>query len=192
MGVFGGTFDPFHNGHLVAAVAARHQLELDMVLLVVANRPWQKEGERQVTPAADRLAMVSAAVEGVPGIEASAIEIERGGPTYTIDTVEALRRDRREAELVLVLGADVAGELGTWHRVDDLRDAVVLAVVTRAGSSIATSELEGWRVERVLIPSLDISSTDIRRRVATGQPIDGLVGPGVVREIEARGLYARS
>jgi len=90
LGILGGTFDPVHVGHLVAAVNARHELGLDQVLLVVANEPWQKVGNRPVTPAADRLALVEAAVEGVEGLESSGIEIERGGPSYTADTVAEL------------------------------------------------------------------------------------------------------
>lgn len=192
LGVLGGTFDPFHNGHLVAAVNVRATLGLDRVLVVVANRPWQKEGARIVTPAADRLAMARAGVQGVDGVEVSALEVERGGPTYTVDTLEHLRSGAVEVtpELVLVIGADVAHELDTWHRVDDIKAMVELAVVTRPGAEVP--ELPGWRVASVEIPSLSISSTDIRSRVADGRPIEGLVPLAVVREIADRGLYAQA
>lgn len=188
--MLGGTFDPFHNGHLVAATSARHQLGLHRVLLVVANRPWQKEGDREVTAARDRMALVEVAVDGVEGVEVSSIEIDRGGTTYTIDTVGELRATAPDAELFLVVGTDVAAELQTWHRVEDLRAEITLAVVRRAGAPAPS--LDGWRVESVEIPALDISSTEIRRRVAADEPIDGLVAPAVIREIRARGLYAPS
>lgn len=108
VGVFGGTFDPIHIGHLVAAVNVRHALALDRVLLVVANEPWQKAGTRAITVAADRLAMVEAAVAGVAGREASALEIERGGPSYTADTVAEIEARNPGAELFVIVGTDVA------------------------------------------------------------------------------------
>ena len=109
LGVFGGTFDPPHVGHLVTAVNVRHALALDRVLLVVANVPWQKVGERTVSPAEDRLAMVEAAARGVAGLEVSRLEIDRGGPSYTADTLGELRRAHPRAELFLIVGSDAAG-----------------------------------------------------------------------------------
>src|SRR3954454_20918200 len=106
IGVFGGTFDPVHIGHLVAAVNVRHALALDRVLLVVANVPWQKAGSRVVTPAEDRFAMVKAAVGDVPGIEASRLEIDRGGPSLTADTLAAVSSLEPDADLFCILGAD--------------------------------------------------------------------------------------
>ena len=120
LGVFGGTFDPVHVGHLVAAVNARHALGLDRVLLVVANQPWQKHA-RAVTPAPDRFAVVEAAVTNMEGLEASAVEVERGGPSYTADTLEELSRRYPDAELFLVIGADVADELDSWERMEAVR-----------------------------------------------------------------------
>lgn len=189
VGVLGGTFDPFHNGHLVAAAAARHQLDLDRVLLVVAHRPWQKEGGRPVTDAGDRLAMVRAGITGTTGLEASTIEIDRGGPTFTIDTLEQLGEEDPQAELHLVIGTDVAAELGSWHRVEDLRAMANLAVVARPGAP--APDLTGWRSRWVQVPALAISSTDIRARVAAAVPVDGLVPAAVIHEIEVRRLYAR-
>jgi nicotinate-nucleotide adenylyltransferase len=188
IGVLGGTFDPVHVGHLVVALDARHGAGLDAVLLVVANEPWQKAGTRQVTDAALRLAMVETAVAGIDGLEASALEIERGGESYTADTLDELHAARPDADLFLILGADVAAQLHTWKRVDDVRDLATLVVVNRAGDQ--APDLPGWRVVTVEIPDLEISGSDIRDRVAAGRPIEGLVPPGAVRLIRDNGLYA--
>jgi nicotinate-nucleotide adenylyltransferase len=189
IGILGGTFDPIHIGHLVAAVEARYELGLDRVLLTVANRPWQKTGERLVTPAEERFAVVSAAVENVPGIEASRLEIDRGGPSYTADTIADLRRLHPEAQLFLVVGADVAAELGTWRQAHKLPQLVTLVVVHRGGVAPAP-ELPGWNVVRLRIPALEISSTDLRSRLATGRPVDFLVPETAIRCIRRRDLYA--
>src|ERR1700722_12141717 len=135
IGIFGGTFDPVHVGHLVAATWAREGLGLDRVLLVVANVPWQKAGTRVVTAAEDRFRMVQAAVEGVAGVEASRMEIDRGGPSYTVDTVRELLEADPSTRPYVIVGADVAKELDTWKRVDELRTAVTLVVVERGGTS---------------------------------------------------------
>lgn len=188
IGIFGGTFDPPHVGHVVAATAARHHLGLDHVLLTVANRPWQKVGTRTVTPAADRLALVDALVEGVPGLEASAIEIERGGDSYTADTIAEVLRDHPGGRAFVIVGSDAAAGIATWKRAEEVRAGATIVIVDRAG--VASAPLPaGWTFERVAIPRVDISSTDIRRRVASGAPIDGLVPPAVRSVIEARGLY---
>lgn len=192
VGVLGGTFDPIHVGHLVAASEVRSQLALDVVLLVVAAQPWQKTGTRALTPATDRLALVQAAVADVDGLEASSLEIDRGqGPTYTADTLAAMPDDD---ELFLVVGADVANLLDTWVRPEEIRARATLVVVDRPGTSVHHDELraDGWRVETVHIPLLEVSSSDLRQRLAAGRPIDFLVPPGAVREIEKRGLYARN
>lgn len=192
IGVVGGTFDPVHIGHLVAAVNAGHALALDRVLLVVANSPWQKVGSRDVSHAEDRLAMVEAAVDGVDGLDASRMEIDRGGTTYTADTLVALAERWPRAELFLVIGADVASELDTWKRTDEIRASCTLAVVDRAGEPADIDALHagGWRAERVTIPALHVSSTELRSRLADGRPIDYLTPAAVVRVIRERGLYA--
>jgi len=189
IGIFGGTFDPVHIGHLVAAIEARRALSLDRVLLVVANEPWQKAGIRTLTPAEGRFAVVAAAVEGVEGLEASRLEIERGGPSYTVDTVRDLQHAHPGAELFLVVGADVAGELGTWRRVGDLRGAVTLAVVDRGGVAQGPGP-EGWRVEHLRIPALEISSSDLRRRLAEGRSVEFLIPEAAIRCIGRLDLYA--
>ncbi len=192
LGIMGGTFDPVHVAHVVAAVEAHAVLALDRTLLVVARDPWQKR-ERELAPAELRFAMVEATIAGLPGLEASRLELERPGPTYTIDTVEALRGPTADAprrDLFLILGADAAANIATWHRADELQKLVTLAVVTREGHETALPH--GWDVRTVPIPRLDISSSDIRDRVAAGRPIDGLVPAPAVRVIRSHGLYTRS
>lgn len=186
LGVFGGTFDPVHVGHVVAAVEARRVLGLDRVLLVVAGDPWQKRGQ-VVASAADRLAVVEAAVAGIDGLEASDIEVARPGPTYTLDTIEALAGPGRE--LFLVVGADVVAGLATWRGTDRLARLATLAVVDRAGTAEVDAPPPPWRCRRVPIPRLEISSTDLRRRAAQGWPLDGFVPPGGCRVISERRLY---
>ncbi|MSO78219.1 MAG: nicotinate (nicotinamide) nucleotide adenylyltransferase [Acidimicrobiia bacterium] len=185
MGVLGGTFDPVHIGHVVAAVDARSALKLDRVLVVVAGDPWQKR-DRVVASAADRLALVEAAFDGVDGIEASAIEIDRDAPSITADTLEALLAPERD--LFLILGADAVANMSTWKRLDATRALATVVVIEREGEH-AVPPGDGWRVEHLPIPRLDVSSTDIRDRLADGRPIDGLVPPVVVQGIRERGLY---
>src|SRR5688572_9286849 len=186
VGVLGGTFDPVHVGHLVAAVETRAALALDRVLMVVAGDPWQKR-DRVVASAADRLAMVNAAAVDVEGVEASAIEIERDGPSVTADTLEALVAPARE--LFLILGSDAAANMPTWRRLEETRDLATLVVVERDHTRSVEPPDEGWRVEHVRIPHIEISSTELRDRLAAGRPIDGLVPPAAVRVIRERGLY---
>lgn len=186
LGLLGGTFDPPHEGHLDAARRCRDALHLDRVLLVVANDPWQKAPS---TPAEDRFAMVAAAVEGVDRVEASRLELDRGGPSYTVETVEAvLAAGPGGCEVFLVVGADLVPDLGTWRRVDDLRRLVTLAVVSRPGSR--RPDAPGWRVVHVDGGGVDVSSSDVRDRLARGLDVAGLVPPAVVRCIRRRGLYA--
>lgn len=187
IGVFGGTFDPIHVGHLVTAVNVRHVLDLDRVLLVVANDPWQK-ADLPVTPAADRLAMVAAAVAGVDALEASDVEIANGGPSFTADTLATLGRRHPDAELFVILGSDAAALLPTWERAEEVRERATLVVVTRPGAG-PSSPPSGWDHRMVEVPHLEVSSTDLRARVADGRPLDWLVSPSVVHLIRSRGLY---
>lgn len=189
VGLFGGTFDPIHTAHLEVADVVRTTLGLDRMLLVVANRPWQKEGDHPVTPAADRLAMVEAAVAGWPGLVPSRIEIDRGGPSYTVDTVRQLLQDEPGAQLTVVVGADVVAGLTTWHDEAALRDLVTLAVVGRPGVAPVPVP-PGWRAVEVPAAPFDISSTELRRRLEQGEPVTGLVPEPVIRCILQRGLYA--
>lgn len=184
--MFGGTFDPVHVGHLVAAVNARHALSLDRVLLVVANLPWQKS-DRHLTPAEDRFAMVEAAVAGHDGLEASRMELDRGGVTYTADTLEALATSDRE--LFLIVGRDVGSEMGTWARPEAVQRLATLVVVDRPDAPEPALGPD-WRVERVAIPLLQVSASDLRQRAAEGRPLDWLVPEAVMTVIAERGLYA--
>lgn len=188
LGVLGGTFDPVHVGHVVAAADARSALGLDRVLLVVAGDPWQKRG-RVAAAAADRLALVEAAAEGVEGVEACAIEVERDGPSVTADTLEALGGPGKE--LFLMLGADAVANMPTWKHLEETRTLATVVVIERAGDIHAEPPGPGWKFERLSIPRLDVSSTDIRERLTSGRPIDGLVPPAVMKLIRSRGLYTR-
>jgi len=173
--VLGGTFDPTHVGHVVAAVEARWALHLDRVLLVVAGDPWQKRGRVAASPE-DRLALATAATDGVDGVEASSVEVDRPGPSVTADTLEQL----------------AAPNMATWRRLEETRDLATIVVIERAGDAHTEPPGPGWRFERLSIPRLDVSSSDIRARLAAGRPVDGLVPPAVVTEIRARGLYTPS
>jgi nicotinate-nucleotide adenylyltransferase len=189
IGLFGGTFDPIHVGHLVTAVNVRHELSLDEVLLVVANDPWQKSGHQLVTPAQDRLAMVREAIADVKCISASDLEIRRGGVSYTADTLRELREERPGDDLFLVLGSDAAAGLPSWERADEVRALATLVVVTRPGFE-GSAVPPGWDALQVAVPRLEVSSTDLRARFADGRPLDWLVPERVVRFIRDRGLYA--
>jgi nicotinate-nucleotide adenylyltransferase len=186
IGVLGGTFDPVHVGHIVAACEVRGAVALDRVLFVVAGDPWQKRG-RVVAPATERLALVELAIEGIDGLEASAVEVEREGASVTADTLEVLQRPGRE--LFLILGADAVANMPTWRRLEETRDLATVVVIERAGDTEAAPPGEDWRFVRVAIPRLDVSSTDLRERLRSGRQIDGMVPPAVVRRIHARGLY---
>ena len=185
LGVFGGTFDPVHVGHIVAAVDARAALALDRVLFVVAGDPWQKRG-LVVASARDRLALVEAAVEGIDGLEACSVEVERDGPSVTADTLEELGADG--SSLFLMAGADTVSNMPTWRRLDDTRALATVVVIERDGER-AEPPGPGWTVEHLAIPRLDVSSTTVRQRLAECRPIDGLVPSGVVQVIRERGLY---
>jgi nicotinate-nucleotide adenylyltransferase len=188
--VVGGTFDPPHIGHLAVAVEARHALDLDRVLVVVANDPWQKRGVRALTPAADRLEMVRAAVEGLEGIEADDREIRRGGPSYMVDTVHELLAEESGAEIFVVLGADAAAGLDTWERADELAALVTVAVVRRPGFPPPT-DLPPFRWVEIDVPELEVSSSDLRARMAAGRPIDVLVPPAAATWIARHRIYPR-
>jgi nicotinate-nucleotide adenylyltransferase len=187
IGVFGGTFDPPHLGHLVTAVNVRHALRLHVVLLVVANVPWQKEGQRAISPPEDRLALVEAAVEGVEGLEASSIELDRGGRSYTADTLSELAVTHPGAALFTVLGEDAAAALTTWERYGEVIERSTLVVVERPGMPADLPAGIEW--VHVEVPHLEVSSTDLRSRVADGRPLDFLLTPEVIALIRKRELY---
>ena len=188
LGIFGGTFDPPHVGHLVTAVNVRYELSLDRVLLVVADQPWQKVGTRDISPAEDRFAMVEAAVGDVEGLEASRIELDRGGMSYTADTLSELLAHDPTRHLYVILGSDAAVGLPGWERADEVRALSTVVVVERPGSGEGRPP-PGWSWVRVEVPRLEVSSTDLRARVIDGRPLDYLLSPAVIDTIERRGLY---
>lgn len=187
IGVFGGTFDPPHVGHLVAACDAMQELKLDVVLLVVANAPWQKLGDREISHSADRLEMVRRAVQGVDGLVASDVEIRRGGLSYTADTLRALLEEEPDAHLFLILGNDAAAGFATWERHEEVAELSSLVVVDRPGTPTPIDDEFDWY--RIDIPELEISSTELRERVAAGRSIAFLVPDRVASYVEERGLY---
>jgi nicotinate-nucleotide adenylyltransferase len=187
LGVFGGTFDPPHVGHLVTAVNVRHALQLDLVVLMVAGEPWQKVGARTVSAAADRLAMVEAAVAEVPGLAAGRTEIDHGGPSYTADTLVALAEQHLGATLFTIVGDDAAAGITTWQRYSEVAERSRLVVVDRPGAPVELPEGFDWI--RVEVPRLEVSSTDLRARAADGRPLDYLVTPPVLATIRRLGLY---
>jgi nicotinate-nucleotide adenylyltransferase len=187
VGLFGGTFDPPHVGHLVTAVNVRHALELDLVVLMVAHDPWQKSSERGVTRALDRLALVEAAVSNVEGLVAGRDEIDRGGPSFTADTLQTMSLKYPDAQLFTIVGDDAAAGLPTWERVESVVAQSQLVVVDRPGVSVQLPTQFSWL--RVESPRLEVSSTDLRARFTDGRPLDYLVTAPVLAEIEKRGLY---
>jgi nicotinate-nucleotide adenylyltransferase len=191
IGIFGGTFDPPHAGHVAAACAVIEQLGLDRLLLVVANDPWQKSGQRSVSPAADRFALTEVLAGEIPGAEASRLEIERGGPSYSVDTAEEILAEAggHPVELLLVIGADLVPELGSWHRAEDLQRLVTLAIVSRPTGPIPAVP-PGWRAVRVDGPQVPVSSSEVRALLAEGKSVDGMVPEAVIHCVLRRALYA--
>jgi len=187
IGVFGGTFDPPHVGHLVTAVNVRHALDLDLLILMVANIPWQKLGTRTITPAADRLAMVEAAVEQVPQLIAGGHEIRSGGHSYTADTLAALADEYPGAELFTIVGDDAASGIHSWQRAREVIERSRLVVVDRPGEPVQLDPGIDWI--RVEVPRLEVSSTDLRERWADGRPLDYLITDDVMAVVAARNLY---
>ncbi len=187
VGVFGGTFDPPHLGHLVAAQEIHAQLRLDRLLLVPAAVPPHKQ-DREVSPGDVRLEMLRAAVGDDRRFEVSNVELRRGGASYTVDTLRTLReRHGATVRLFLAMGADQAGEFDTWREPDAVAELATLALFAREGQAVP--DLPGRRVAHVTVPTLEVSSTDIRRRVRSGEPIRFLVPDPVAAIIRREGLY---
>ncbi len=188
IGVFGGSFDPVHNAHAALAQSALSALQLDEVRWVPAGNPWQKA--RTITAAADRVAMVQAAMGAEPRFVLDRIEVNRQGPSFTLDTLRELQSARAGAQWVLLIGQDQYTGLHTWKDWQVLLGLVELAVANRPGDARQPHpDVKRFPHRMVPLPMLDISSTDIRTRVAAGQDISHLVPPGVARYIETHGLY---
>jgi nicotinate-nucleotide adenylyltransferase len=191
IGVMGGTFDPIHHGHLVAASEVAHLMRLDEVVFVPTGQPWQKN-DRDVSPSEDRYLMTVIATASNPRFSVSRIDIDRGGPTYTIDTLRDLRAQRGEgAELFFITGADALSRMMSWQDVSELFALAHFVGCTRPGHRLTGDGLPAGNVSLVEIPALAISSTDCRQRVAAGEPIWYLVPDGIVQYIAKRRLYVR-
>ncbi len=193
IGVMGGTFDPIHNGHLVAASEVQAWYDLDEVIFVPTGQPWQKS-ERQVSPAEDRYLMTVIATASNPRFSVSRVDIDRAKPTYTIDTLRDLRKQRPAAEFFFITGADALAAILTWHDADKVFDLAHFVGCTRPGTTIDASTLDGLPADRVTIievPALAISSSECRQRASAGEPVWYLVPDGVVQYIAKRRLYTR-
>jgi nicotinate-nucleotide adenylyltransferase len=192
LGVMGGTFDPIHHGHLVAASEVQARFALDEVVFVPTGQPWQK-ADRSVSQAEDRYLMTTIATASNPRFSVSRVDIERPGPTYTVDTLRDIRQLRGpKLELFFITGADALGQILTWKGVEEVFDLAHFVGVSRPGIPLAENDithLPGDKVTLLEVPALTISSTACRERVAQGLPIWYLVPDGIVQYIAKRGLY---
>ena len=194
IGVFGGTFDPIHMGHLIVAEDARAALDLDKVLFIPAGQPWFKS-YRQITEAYHRLAMVRLAVEGNPSFDVTDIEIRRTGPSYTVDTLAELREQYPDAEFIVILGVDALREIDRWHQPRKLFELASVVGMARPGAIINLSVLHAAipgsssRIRLLDSALIDISGTEVRQRVAAGRSIRYRVPAAVEWYIRENGLY---
>ncbi len=188
LGVMGGTFDPIHHGHLVAAEEVRNELALERVLFLPAGQPWQKSGD-QVTSGIHRLAMTELATADNPSFEVSTIELDREGPTYTIDTLSSLRELHPDDSFFFITGADAMAQILTWKDPDVALELATFVAVTRPGHEAGDLREFGDKIVVLEIPALAISSTDIRARLASGRSIRYLVPEQVRRYIDEHHLY---
>lgn len=184
----GGTFDPIHHGHLVAASEAQSRFGLDEVIFVPTGIPWQKDA-RKVSPAEDRYLMTVIATASNPRFSTSRVDIERKIPTVTVNTLTDLRAQFPDDKIFFITGADTLPQILSWMRVDELFDLAHLVGVTRPGFHLGSEHLSGRAVSLVEVPAMAISSTDCRERVARGKPVWYLVPDGVVQYIKKRKLY---
>jgi nicotinate-nucleotide adenylyltransferase len=186
IGVMGGTFDPIHHGHLVAASEVANSFGLDEVVFVPTGRPWQKH---DVTPSEHRYLMTVIATASNPQFTVSRVDIDREGPTYTIDTLRDLKRDRPDAELFFITGADAVAQILSWRDHDELWELAHFVAVSRPGHVLSTDGLPPGDVSQLEVPALSISSTACRERVHDGEPVWYLVPDGVVQYIAKHHLY---
>ena len=194
LGVLGGTFDPVHLAHLVLAERAYEQLGLDRVHWLPAGDPWRK-ADRAVSPSEHRVAMVRLAIRGNPAFQVCSLELERKGPTYSVDTLAELGKKNPGSELMFLLGWDALEDLPNWHEPERLMQLARLAVASRSGERLAPDALDrllpglAARVVWIEMPRLDISGTELRRLVAAGDSLRYLVPEGVEAYIREQGLY---
>src|SRR3954469_25674321 len=186
VGVMGGTFDPIHNGHLVAASEVQQVFDLDEVVFVPTGQPWMKA---DVTPAEHRYLMTVIATASNPRFTVSRVDIDREGPTFTIDTLRDLKAQRPDVDLFFITGADALAQILSWKDVDELWELARFIGVTRPGHELTDRGLPVNRVTLQEVPAMAISSTDCRDRVAAGHPVWYLVPDGVVQYIAKYRLY---
>ena len=180
-------------GHLAAALKVRDTMGLDRVDFLVANDPWQKSNDRVVSPAAIRLEMVQALVDGREGLGVDDREIRRGGLTYTVDTLEDIAKEQPGTDVFLIVGQDTANQISTWHRYEEVLGLSTLVIVNRGDNDVQHPEmLSGARVQNVSMPTVDVSSTRVRASVATGEDMIGLTSDAVAAVIRRHGLYGAS
>jgi nicotinate-nucleotide adenylyltransferase len=188
IGVMGGTFDPIHHGHLVAASEVANRFGLDEVIFVPTGQPWQKT-EREVSRTEDRYLMTVIATASNPQFSVSRVDIDRGGPTYTADTLNDLHAEHPGSEFFFITGADALAQILSWHRLDELFTLAHFIGVTRPGYDLEDDHVPDGSVTLVEVPAMAISSTDCRCRVVEGRPVWYLVPDGVVQYISKRSLY---
>jgi len=188
VGIMGGTFDPIHHGHLVAASEVAALFELDEVVFVPTGTPWQKD-DREVTPAEHRYLMTVIATASNPRFKASRVDIDRGGPTYTVDTINDIAAQYPGAELFFITGADALAQILSWKDGDKALTLATFVGVTRPGYDLTDDHLPADSVRLLNVPALAISSTDCRERVQRGEPVWYLVPDGVVQYIAKHELY---
>lgn len=194
IGIMGGTFDPIHNGHLVAGSEVADLFKLDRVIFVPTGQPWQKS-DRVVSSTEDRYLMTIVATAPNPRFRVSRVDIDRGGPTYTVDTLKDIKAQFPDAQLYFITGADALAQIMTWRDWESMLDLAEFVGVTRPGYKLEESFLPPQAQERVHlveVPALAISSTDCRRRAASGRPVWYLVPDGVVQYIAKSHLYEGS
>ena len=189
IGVMGGTFDPIHNGHLVAASEVASAFDLDEVIFVPTGSPYLKDN---VTPAEHRYLMTVIATASNPRFKVSRIDIDREGPTYTVDTLSDMQKLYPDADLVFISGADAISQISAWKNADHLWDLAKFVAVSRPGHQLTIPEAPEGAISKLEIPALAISSTDIRARVQTGKPVWYLVSDGVVQYIAKNKLYGQN
>lgn len=189
LGVMGGTFDPIHHGHLVAASEVAALLDLDEVVFVPTGQPWQKANKRQVSDAEHRYLMTVIATASNPRFTVSRVDIDREGPTYTIDTLNDLRALRPHSDLFFITGADAMNQLMTWKDSDKLWNLAYFVGVTRPGHELEVPDVGPEHFALMEVPAMAISSTDIRERSANHMPVWYLVPDGVVQYINKYDLY---
>ncbi|MER5262886.1 nicotinate-nucleotide adenylyltransferase [Actinosynnema sp. NPDC002837] len=189
IGVMGGTFDPVHHGHLVAASEVQARFDLDEVVFVPTGQPWQKS-EREVSAAEDRYLMTVIATASNPRFSVSRVDIDRPGPTYTVDTLTDLKARHPDSDLFFITGADALEQILSWRRADDVFDLAHFIGVTRPGYELVDTHLPPGAVSLVEVPAMAISSTAVRARTASGLPVWYLVPDGVVQYISKRRLYS--